>query len=71
MTKEKEQAVKIYAKGLELYRAGRFKDAAEVSGSALEIDPTDGPSIALKERCDEYQKTPPDNWSGVYKLTSK
>jgi hypothetical protein len=39
---------------------------------ALNKDPLDGPSLAYIERCKGYvQNPPPENWDGVFVLTTK
>lgn len=59
-----------YAEGLEQYRAGEFARAIEIFEPLAAAG--DGPSQALKERAEEYLETPPpEDWGGVYTMTSK
>jgi adenylate cyclase len=61
-----------YAEGLRLYRLRSWNDAAEKFRSALELDPTDGPSKTLLERCmHASQDPPPEPWDGVYAMATK
>ena len=61
-----------YNKGLELYRARKFSESLEFFKKALEIKPSDGPSVIYIERCKEYiKKAPPENWDGVFVMTTK
>jgi adenylate cyclase len=66
------EALRAYAKGLEVYRARGFEEAAEQFEAALALVPEDGPSIEMRERCAELIKSPPPaNWRGENVLTSK
>ena len=61
-----------YARGLELYRERKWNEAAETFRTVLEIDPMDGPSRTLLERCTHLaQEPPPESWDGVYVMSSK
>jgi adenylate cyclase len=61
-----------YAEGLRLYRERKWNDAAAVFRAVLEIDPTDGPSKTLLDRCvHAAQDPPPEPWDGVYVMTTK
>lgn len=57
-----------YADGLACYRGGRWADAATSFERALALDPADGPSRRLLERCEEYRRQPPENWDGVHAM---
>jgi adenylate cyclase len=61
-----------YAEGLRLYRQRSWADAAAEFRAIVELDPTDGPSKTLLERCvHAVQDPPPEPWDGVYAMTTK
>lgn len=61
-----------YNTGLELYKAKKFVEAKSFFQKALESIPEDGPSKLYVERCDQLIATPPpDNWDGVFTMTTK
>jgi adenylate cyclase len=64
----KQQVVALYAEGLAAYRAGRFADGEAHFARALELDPKDGPSRVLRERCRELVAHPPASFDGVVDL---
>ena len=62
----------IYAKGLAAYRNREWDNAMMQFNAALAIDPDDGPSKAMHQRCRAYKKTPPPpTWSGAFSMTQK
>lgn len=65
----KTKVVESYARGLAEYRAGRFAQALEWLDQALAVDPEDGPSRALAQRCGRYlEQPPPQPFDGVANL---
>jgi adenylate cyclase len=54
-----------------LYYQGDFQAAATAFEQILRIDPQDGPARYILNRCQEYLLTPPADWKGVEKFTSK
>lgn len=59
-----------YAKGLEQYRNSEFQAAIETLEPLA--DAGDGPSKTILGRAREYAETPPpEDWGGVYTMTSK
>lgn len=69
--KDKE-LLKHYNKGIELYFKKEWDKAQQCFKKALEIDPKDGPSEVYYKRCAEYiVNPPPDDWDGVYVMTTK
>jgi len=63
ITKEKEDLLKFYNLGLTAIRA--FE-------KALAVDPKDGPSVEYVKRSRFYKDNPPpENWDGVYVMTTK
>lgn len=72
VSKEKMEMLKYYNKGLELYRNRQFEEAKKYFKKCLEIVTDDGASQIYIERCDSFiQNPPPENWDGVYKMTTK
>jgi len=62
----------LYAEGLHFYRQQHWGAAMEKFDAALEISPDDGPSKAMRDRCDDYQKEPPpQDWNGSYTMKTK
>ena len=61
-----------YTEGLMLYRQRQWNEAAERFRAVLDLDPSDGPSRTLFERCTLAVVTPPlEPWDGVYVMTTK
>lgn len=50
---------------LALYRAGDFTTAGHAFGTYAEANPEDLAAKFYRDRCDNYAKAPPENWSGV------
>ncbi|MFQ5896482.1 MAG: adenylate/guanylate cyclase domain-containing protein, partial [Nitrospinota bacterium] len=68
----KAQMVEHYARGLAAYRARQWGEALAHFGRALELDPKDGPSKAMRERIREFQSNPPPpDWNGAYAMLTK
>ena len=58
--------------GLEGYRQTRWDDAIEQFTQAISLYGEDAPSTLYLTRCQDYQLTPPpENWDGVYVMTTK
>jgi adenylate cyclase len=57
-----------FARGLEYFYKGRFSQAREVFSAIQESDP---PAAAYLKKCDELLVTAPENWDGVWVMTSK
>jgi hypothetical protein len=69
---EKLSMLKCYNQGLELYRNRRFSEAKTLFLKCLEIVPDDGPANIYVERCDVFiQNPPPEDWDGVFVMTTK
>jgi adenylate cyclase len=61
-----------YARGLAAYRARNWAEARTAFAAALKAVPDDGPSKMYISRCEQFAKAPPpDDWDGVWSLTSK
>ncbi|MFP4508950.1 MAG: CHASE2 domain-containing protein [Spirochaetaceae bacterium] len=56
-----------FARALEAYYAGNFKEAAELFGSL----PDDPPAASYTKRCRSLIATPPDSWDGVWVMETK
>ncbi len=68
----KRQAVQLFSEGRAHYKNYDFVKALEKFMMALNIDPTDGPSRIFCTRCELYIKNPPpENWDGVFEMTTK
>lgn len=72
LTEEKKKVVDLYNEGLAAYKERNWDKAMEFFKQALEIDPNDGPSKLYLERCELYKENPPpDDWDGVFTMTTK
>ncbi|HOP28077.1 MAG TPA: tetratricopeptide repeat protein [Spirochaetota bacterium] len=72
ITKEKEELLKYYNLGLTAYKQRKWDEAITSFEMALKIIPGDGPSELYLERSRAFKETPPpDDWDGVYVMTSK
>ncbi|MBT6561652.1 MAG: adenylate/guanylate cyclase domain-containing protein, partial [Candidatus Scalindua sp.] len=68
----KLEVLKLYEEGLKMYRKREWQMAIDMFQEALNKDPLDGPSLTYIERCKGYvQNPPPENWDGVFVLTTK
>jgi adenylate cyclase len=68
---KQERAFSAYAAGLEAYRQQHWGEALGLFKVSLTLWETDGPSWAMVERCQRYEKTPPQEWDGVFEATYK
>jgi adenylate cyclase len=65
-----EQALKLYAAGLEAYRQRSWDDALKLFMQALVLWPEDGPSRAMAERSQVFRDAPPSpEWDGAFDQT--
>lgn len=61
-----------FEQGMRDYRRGRFTEAIEHFDQTLAIKPRDNPSLLYIERCRALLASPPpENWDGVWTMTSK
>jgi adenylate cyclase len=61
-----------YTEALADYRAQRWDQARAAFHAALEVVPTDGPSLTLLGRIDHLQNHPPGaDWDGSWRLENK
>ncbi len=64
--------VERFEEGLKLYRQQRWEEAIDIFESILSDFPEDGPSKVFRDRAREFIKEPPpEDWDGVYRLTTK
>lgn len=69
---EQRSVVEHYSRGLEAYNLRQWKRGIGEFQLALDIKPDDGPSLTYIKRCREYlESPPPDDWDGVYAMTTK
>jgi adenylate cyclase len=60
--------IERYARGLALWRAGHFAEAAELLAEAAARHPDDGPTQALLARSRAHRDAPPADFEGVVNL---
>jgi adenylate cyclase len=66
------RAVAAFAEGLDRYRRREFEAAIDDFERALRERPDDGPSRVYIDRCRQLiAEPPPDDWDGVWRLTTK
>ena len=63
--------IKNFEEGLNFYRDGDWEKAKKIFTKVLEINPNDNPSKLFVERCNLLISNPPENWDGVWTMTTK
>lgn len=63
--------VHAFRTGLAHYQAGEWDDAESSFGACLTLKPQDNPSQVFIDRIRDFRIVTPDEWSGVWKLSSK
>jgi class 3 adenylate cyclase len=72
LTQEQITLRERYAEGLAAYRAQRWSDARKALAAALQAAVTDGPSLTLLKRIDEFESKPPAaDWDGAWQMDRK
>ncbi len=72
ISEEKKNILDIFAQGRKEYKLLDFEGARKLFAEALKIDSEDGPSQVYYARCKHYiDNPPPDDWDGVFVMTSK
>ncbi len=72
ITKEKEEVLKYYNLGLTAYKQRKWDEAIKSFEMALNIDSNDGPSRVYLDRAMQFRENPPpDDWDGVFIMTTK
>jgi adenylate cyclase len=67
-----QSVIEHFALGMEAYKQKRWEDGIREFQACLDIKPDDGPSLTYIKRCNEYlESAPPDDWDGVYIMTTK
>ncbi len=67
LPRELDEALGLYAAGLEAYRKQLWDDALGLFTQCLALRPEDGPSRTMAERCQVYRAAPPpEDWDGVF-----
>jgi adenylate cyclase len=64
-------AVNHFHDGIEKYRAGNWDRAIDAFRETLRANPDDALADTYIERCLVLQENPPDEWTGIWVLTSK
>ena len=65
--------IEYFNKGMSYYNKSNWENAIIQfkKSNKLEINKDSNPSIVFVERCQNFIKTPPTNWTGIFKLKSK
>lgn len=72
ITEEKRKVLEMFAEGRKLYKLMQFDQARKYFIEALKVDSQDGPSKVYLARCKHYvENPPPDDWDGVFVMTTK
>jgi adenylate cyclase len=64
----KREVLETFAKGLGLFYRGSFTRAREVFMSIQDRDPA---AAAYAKKCRDYLIAPPEQWNGVWVMTTK
>jgi adenylate cyclase len=66
------EMLKRYAEAMMLYRERRWDEAVAKFEECLALWPQDGPSRAMRERCEAMREVPlPEDWDGSYEHLTK
>ncbi len=72
ITDQKTEVLDLFAEGRRFYKLMEFAKARDAFARAVELDPEDGPSRLYLERCSYYlENPPPEDWDGVFTMTTK
>ncbi len=72
LTDNQKQSLELYHEGLNLYRSRKWEEAIAYLQQAYTLDETCFVAQIYTERANLYQITPPpENWNGVFIMTSK
>jgi len=64
-------AVHSFRDGIEHYRRGDWDRAVGSFSQALEANPDDALAQTYIDRCEELKANPPQDWAGIWAMTSK
>ena len=70
-TKRNDNFYLAWNSGIDNYKEGKFKKAAEYFKQCLAIEPNDGPAKTLIKFFEKVNYVTPQGWKGVRELTSK
>jgi adenylate cyclase len=72
LPEQKQSVLTLYAEGLKAYRKQDWLVAENTFNHCLELDPDDGPSRVMIQRCRIFmQDPPPADWDGVFEHKTK
>ena len=72
ISEEKKKVLELFAEGRKKYKLMEFEAAKNFFAKALQIDQEDGPSKVYLKRCLLYiENPPPEDWDGVFIMTTK
>jgi len=72
LTPQEKESLDIYHQGLELYRKRNWEEAIGYMNQAIQLDPTCHVAEIYAQRAGLYQlNPPPDDWNGVFVMTTK
>jgi adenylate cyclase len=72
LPEQKQSVLTLYAEGLKAYRKQDWLVAENTFKHCLELDPDDGPSRVMIQRCRIFmQDPPPADWDGVFEHKTK
>ncbi|UCD86585.1 MAG: adenylate/guanylate cyclase domain-containing protein [Desulfobacterales bacterium] len=67
-----KSVIEKYTRGLRAYRNQIWDEAIGHFSAALSIEPLDGPSQTMLNRCRDFKANPPDkDWDGTFTITTK
>ncbi|MBN1685979.1 MAG: hypothetical protein JW852_04945 [Spirochaetales bacterium] len=67
-----KQLLDLFAEGRKRYKLMEFAEAQKCFAQALKVNPDDGPSKVYYARCKHYvENPPPEDWDGVFVMTTK
>ncbi|HEY4613252.1 MAG TPA: CHASE2 domain-containing protein [Bacteroidota bacterium] len=71
-TAEQKEAAEMYQEGIKLYRERKWDEAIAYMNQVFQLDPTCYVAQVYAQRAALYQlNPPPDDWSGVFVMTTK
>jgi adenylate cyclase len=72
MSADRKQALELYHEGLKLYRARSWEEAVAYMQQAFALDNTCYAAQIYAERANLYKiSPPPEDWDGVFVMTTK
>jgi len=72
ISETKKKLLEMFREGRKSYKLMRFREALDMFGKALKVDPDDGPSKLYYARCKHYlENPPPEDWDGVFVMKTK